>query len=322
MTSGASRKARMAASFVLALAFAAACAAPARAQVEQESGREKCLSAGDGCEAARLAVRFVRRLEETGDAAPLVAEFFLPDFAERFQKFLREGGLMEEGDPVFFAVSRDTLTAAEPADVRRTFVALLNFWHHFCRFGDAVDDATEARHDLVSVLAEDKDGRLRRAVQKAALPPAFFDTLKSDPLLAMLQDLYDGGGASSVEDGEGEGGDGGEALMLSKFVAASVRTVARLRTLTEKVERVASLMRAATDKLRDELRAYPDRSPARETDLGDVYRVETATYGREFMGFPAGTPFISARLFPYVVVAVRVEGGLKVVGVLPDFDGD
>jgi hypothetical protein len=320
MTSGASRKARAIFALLLALVCAAAGGGSARAR-GGESGPSKCASASDECEAARLAVRFVKRLQETGDAAPLVEEFFLPDFAERFQKHLPAGSLGDNYDLLFTAVSRKALVEADPADLRRAFVALLNLWHHDHEFILASFDVTEARHNLASVLGEDPDGRLADAVRREALSPAFQETCGGDPLLKLLSSALVA--ADDEADGdEGVGDSAREAEMTATLKAASIQNVARLRSFTEKAGRCATLLGEAVKKYGEELKAYPDRATERAIDLDDVYRVETATHDKEALGFPAGTPFLSARLFPYVVRMVRTEGGLKVVCVLPDFDGD
>jgi hypothetical protein len=282
----------------------------------QEGGPTKCRSAGDECEAARLAVRLVTRLREAGDASPVVDEFFLPDFAERFQKFIRAGDLGENYELLFVGVSRETLTGASPADLRRAFVALVNAWHHGGEFSNAVSDVTEARHNLASVLADD-NWRLRKAVEREALPPALLEVCKGDPLLAMVAEAFSGGG-----DEEDEDEDEDEAAQLAQIKSVSVQSVERLRSFTEKLEKCVALMREATKKLREELKAYPGRDVRRTTRLDDVYRVETGSYAKETLGLPARTPFIQARLHPYVVVIVPVEGQLKVIGILPDFDGD
>lgn len=282
----------------------------------QEGGPTKCRTAGDECEAARLAVRLVKRLQEAGDASPVVEEFFLPDFAERFQKFIRAGQLGEQYDLLFAVVSREALTGASPADLRHAFVALVNAWHHGGEFSAAVSDVTEARHNLVSVLADD-NWRLRKTVEREALPPALLEVCKGDPLLAMVAEAFTGGG-----DDEDEDEDEGDAAALAKIKSVSVQSVERLRSLSEKLEKCVALMREATRKLREELKAYPGRDVHRTTDLDDVYRVETSSYAKETLGFPARTRFIQARLHPYVVVMVPAEGQLKVIGILPDFDGD
>lgn len=313
-------KARTLIALLLVLALTPV-ASPVRAQADEDTYQlTQAEQRKFELEAKPLALRFVKRLEETGDVGPLVDEFFLPDFVERFQKFLRAGNLNEEYDLVFVGISRKVLTQADAADLRRVFVVLVNLWHHFDEYSDAVSDVTAARHNLVSVLADD-NWRLRNRVLKESLPPAFFDACKSDPLLSMLADSFNEEDESSVE-GENEDEDGGDAAMLAKVKAASVQSVERLRSLTEKLEKCVALMREATQKLRDELKAYPDRAAGRTIDVTDAYRVEIVTRGTETLGFPARTPFIHARLFPYVVVMVPVEGQLKVIGVLADFDGD
>jgi hypothetical protein len=267
----------------------------------------------------------MKRLRETDDFASLVGEFFHEDFAERLRSTVLE---VPEGgeDDFLFAFDRAVLRRADAAELRRGYVALMNFWNQEELLGDAAFDYANLECGLAGEKRPCGWGRHFRLAQEA-VPAEAFRIAASDP---MLDGLF-----RFVREDEEGGGDASPAEEDALIQALKIRDAARLRAFIDKLERCIPLLREATGKLRSEAKSlaavhnvtddYASLVAARE-EL-KVYHLEGDTVGETnsavySLGLPEGALLIRARVHPFEMVMTRAEGRLKILVVYPDFDGD
>ena len=276
-------------------------------------------------EARALALRFMKRLRETDDFAPLLGEFFAEGFAERLRRAMRDAPADGEDD-ILFAFDRAVILRADAAELRRGYVALMNFWNQQERLGNAAFDYANLECGLAGEKRPCGWGR-HFELQREALPAEAFRLAADDLLFAtLLGNILDGGEAGQELSPEEE------AALLEKV---KIRDAARLRVFTDKMERCATFMREASGKLRSDARSlaavhnatddFAQLVAARE-EL-KVYHLDGETAGADdagtyFYGLPTGTLLIRARVYPFEMAMARVEGQLKILVVYPDLDGD
>ncbi len=288
----------------------------------------------DEQEAQGLAVRFMKRLHETDDFQPLVSEFFPKDFAARLRAAVRDAS---PEDSSFHFCAREVLLRAPDADLRRAYLALMNFWSQQERLGDAAWGRTQLEYKIARGVDTTKGdaGAWARYLRLTAdsVPEEAFRIAETDPLLKTVIDftLLTAAVAEPAAEGAEPVDEAAEAKAIyERSRAAAVRDLARLRALTEKLERCAALLRGAAAKLRAQTQSLAAaHSVNAETVEGGrrgeefhVYKLESETLEEEAFGLPAGSVLIRARVYPYEMAVARLEGRLTILAVYPDFDGD
>ena len=263
-------------------------------------------------EARALAVRIMERLNAADDCGPLVDEFFVEDFPERFKRFLKEIKVKDKDLQVF---TLGVLMRADHHDLRRAYVALLNFYNLQDLLRDAAIDYVAAVHGITgwTELHSQAGEALRRQIAEDALTPEFFGAVGSDPVLAALVNLF------VKDDDEGEENYGKEIETLQ------IRTLERFRRLTAELEKCVGLMRAAVERLRDGLSKLGTTAQA----LGKqdrykcvIYKSWASVLESEVAGYPRGTRLAVARIFPFEMLMIHRGGRFRMLAVYPDFDGD
>jgi hypothetical protein len=267
----------------------------------------------------------MKRLRETDDFAPLVGEFFHEDFAERLRHTVRE--TPESGDGNFlFIFDRAVLLRADAAELRRAYVAFMNFWNQQEILGDVAFDYANLECGLAGEKRPCGWGR-HFQLQREAIPSEAFRVVAADP-------LFEGLFGSLLEEGA-EGDEPSAEEQAARIEAMMIRDATRLRAFTDRMERCVTFLREATGKLRSEAKSfaavynvaddYAAMVAARE-EL-KVYHLEGDTAGEAnsavySLGLPEGALLIRARVYPFEMVMTRAEGRLKILVVYPDFDGD
>lgn len=279
----------------------------------------------EGREARSLALRFTERLRETDDFAPLVGEFFPEDFAERLKRAALEtpaGG----DDDFLFLFDRAVLPRADASELRRGYVALMNFWHQRDLVGGAAFDYANLECGLAA--GERPCGRGRHfKLAREAVPGEASRIADGDPLFGAL--------LASFFDDEAGGDEPSPEEQAARIEALMIRDVARLRAFTERMERFVPLLRRAAGKLRSEAKSlaaargdaeeYAAIVAAREGLKVYYLKGETvgeADSGARALGLPSGALLIRARVHPFELAMSCVQGRLKILVVYPDFDGD
>jgi hypothetical protein len=310
--------------FALALLLTAAPLRVTRAQADAPAAPGE-MTDEEEREARSLALRFMKRLRETDDFAPLVGEFFHEDFAER----LRGAALaVPEGgeDDFLFAFDRAVLRRADAAALRRGYVAMMNFWNQEELLGDAALDYANLECGLAGEKRPCGWGR-HFQLQREAIPAEAFRVASGDPLFEELFGALLDEGAAGPEPSDEE--------QAARIEAMMIRDAARLSAFTDRMERCVKFLREATGKLRSEAKSlaavhnaaddYASMVAARE-EL-KVYHLEGDTVGEDNaavynLGLPEGALLIRARVYPFELAMSRAEGRLKILVVYPDFDGD
>jgi hypothetical protein len=309
-------------SLFLTLVTLLAAAAPTRVSAARE------LTDEDDREARGLALSFVKRLREADDFGPPVSEFFPEDFEQRVKQFIRDAPPddAEQGFPI--PCDRALLLRAEAGELRRLYVAMMNFWSQLDLMRHAAWDyaVVEYRTEGRDATDEHAEAWARHTeLAKKAVPDEAFRVAESDPLLniafGLVRDDYSDAGA-------GAGGEENLEEDTAKFKAMSIHDAARLRSFVEKLERCVALMREGVAKLRSDAKslaaAHAVKGDAAAADKDDlkVYYVDSHTLEAAAFGVPSGAILIQARIFPFELAMTRVEGRLRILAVYPDFDGD
>ena len=310
--------------FALSLLLTAAPSRSAYAQADGPVARE--MTDEEGREARSLALRFMERLRETDDFGPLVAEFFPEDFAERLGRVVRDAPAGGDDD-FLFAFDRGLLARTDASELRRGYVAFLNFWNQQDRLGDAAFDYANLECGLAGRERPCGWGR-HYALAREAVPPEAFHLAATDPLLEAL--------FGTVGNDEAAGtGAASEAEQAAAAQALMIRDAARLRSFIDKLERCVAPLRAARAKLRSEAHALAAahdeaeefRATVAARDELKVYHLKGETVGEDGrgagdFGLPEGALLIRARVYPFELAMTRAGGRLKILAVYPDFDGD
>jgi hypothetical protein len=275
--------------------------------------------------ARALALRFMKRLREADDFAPLVGEFFPEDFDGRLRRAALETPAGGEDD-FLFLFDRAALARAEASELRRGYVALLNFWNQRDLLGDAAFDYADLECGLAGVKRPCGWGRHFKLAREA-VPGEASRIADGDPLFgALLGSFFD-------EETAGDGPSPEE--QAARIESLMIRDAARLRAFTDGVERFVPLLRLATARLRSEAKSLAAAHGAAEEYAATVAaREELKVYylkgetvgeadsGARGLGLPAGALLIRARVYPFEMAMSCAEGRLKILVVYPDFDGD
>lgn len=254
-------------------------------------------------EARELAVRVVTRLKETGDAERVAAEFFAEDYAEHFRQSL----LRDSERPWMIPVDPRVAAEAGAADLRRAYFALVNLWTQ----NDLASD-----YELRLARIAGTDQGLAEPGLRDTLPPDFFDEPDGDPLVAAMKIGFFGRERDMEE-------------VDRRAAAARIQSVARLRSFTKGLEACVEQLRRGVVRLRLEAEAREAAAGRRanpedeaEAVKNSIYRIESEVFEKGEFGLAAGTQLVRVRAWPYVVLLVRRDGRLRVLGVRPDSDGD
>ncbi len=172
-------------------------------------------------EAIKIGERFIRRLQQANDLAPMINEMFVDDYAERLQQQAVNHSLLFLAAPVAQQASRDEL--------RRYYLALNNCGY----LGGLLFAAYEASHP-----GRDDEDELQI---EQMLPPDILALFKGDPVLAALIESEKGSESQANRDTEKTGRQVAESEADDKN--AWVKSIEALRTFTTTLEQLAVLAR-------------------------------------------------------------------------------
>jgi hypothetical protein len=278
-------------------------------------------------EARELLEEFNGKFVKTNDIAPLIRDYFVPDFSSRLRQ--------HAGTYPFILIDwKDEAAPPDAEDLRSFYVATTNFLHDFYPLYAAAAKKCAEEEDEEDGEAHAKGGGECDAdydpKAEKFLPPAAFELMKSDPL---LREMWGGSGeADGASDGmraqatpraaggaEGECADGCDAPTGHKDHL--VQDAAELRQLTKLFEDLSKI-------LREHLAAHPvsfeqgvaeddEESQAAEFKKFDPKRVSVSRQARvlrkEFYGYPEGTRIVCADVGALHAELVRVDGRLRIL---------
>jgi hypothetical protein len=273
--------------------------AVARPMPAQDAGEAIKITAEEEQEVLEVAGRFVRRMEETYDLAPLIGEMFVSDYAER----LRREAINE---PLFF-VKKGVAEQAGREDLLRYQVALNNCLYVV----GLLVAAYGASHPAADDEGEDEEDFIK------ALPPDVLDLFKNDPVLASLFE-------EEQKDRARENQSAEQASKSDSDDDEPVRSVEQLRSFTSTLERASALARKHLEASPSGISMLARHEGASEEENREAERDWTRprawTLGRESYGYPEGTRILCANVLIYHMDLIRVDGKMKVLALYLNID--
>lgn len=270
----------------------------------QEASGESQLTAQEEQEAREIAERFIRRMEETGDLAPLIEELFVADYAVRLQQEAISKPLPLLSQSVAEAASREELVRYQLVLNNSLYVATqLYLIYERSRPETDTDAEWGAAHYL----------RL--------LPPDIIELFKADPILKVL---FEEEPPASADGNAPEASTSGEANVIDHD-DEPVRTVGQLRGLTSTLEKAVVLARRhiAASPFKPNLTQRHKGANEEENWTEERKTMRPHVWlmlNRDSYGYPKGTKLICLHVLVYHMDLIRVDGKLKVLALYPDMD--
>lgn len=255
---------------------------PARAHLTPEEERE----------ARALALRFVRKFQETLDVASLVnSEMFVGDLPERIRK--------HPSNESFYKPFKDGVAElASDEELRRCFATLANAMFQYWALTEA--DKFRKKH----VEGEEDCGKETPIEQ--LVPPEVVSVLTNDPTFGPIftRELRE-----NVEAGDASGGENGEM---------NIDSPERLRSFISLVEKATTIARKHLENLpawRQARHHVPYFNPDLSLDESEAVSLEVEELSEDFLGMQEGEEMICAHVLMFHFDLVKVNGHLKILAV-------
>jgi hypothetical protein len=263
----------------------------------QEASAGTKLTAEEEREVREMAERFIRRMQETNDIAPLVGEMFVTDYAERLRQEAIKKPLTLLSRSVVEQSSREELLRYQLALDNSLYVATLLFLAY--KTAHPADD-------------DDDEQEWGATFYKQLLPPDIIELCKSDPILKVLLEEETNEGAE-----ESQPGAPLEKPGVIDHDDEPIRTREQLRNFTSTLEQAIALARRHLAAVPHKL-ALPDRhNGANEEENWSAEREAMKPrewmLTEEFYGYPKGTRVFCVNALIYHMDLIRVDGKLKVL---------
>jgi hypothetical protein len=292
----------------------------ASARVRFETEDEPQLSSVERREALDLVARFSQRLQETNDFGQIIDELFVRDFSER----ARQAPL---NSMPWWLVDEKLVAIAEPFELRRYYVAGLNFYQLLGSIMDALKRSALERTD--DDVAEEAEPDI-----KETLTPEVMNVLLSDPTIAALikeleKDEKDDGTkkddgnqpAESVDStpparATAQAGDSDDNANATEKGDESgiIKSLAQLKGVSNTLERANELMRQRLASLSLNPKAAPAGGVAAK-DESRVQNLNQTVVNADFYGYPKDTQVIHADLLPFCLAMIKQNGQLRILSV-------
>ena len=269
----------------------------------QEVNDATAITAEEQQEAREVAERFMRRMQETHDLAPLIGEMFVADYAARLQQ--------EALNKPLALLSRSAVEQASREELVRYQLAFNNSLYAASLLFLAYKTAYPAEEDI------DEWGA---AYYRRLLPPDIIELFKGDPILKAL-----------LEEDSGERGEEGqpgaspsEKPEVIDHDDEPIQSREQLRHFTSTLEHALVLahkhLAAAPVKLTlagGQKGASEEESRTAERE---AMKARAWILNREFYGAPIGTRIFCVDAAPYHMDLIRVDGKLKVLALYLNTD--
>ncbi|MDX6695768.1 MAG: hypothetical protein QOF02_3371 [Blastocatellia bacterium] len=301
----------------MALTTAAARTPNAFERARFQTEDEPQLSSKERREALDLLARFDRRLKETNDFGQIIDEFFVNDLAER----ARQAPL--DTMPWWF-VDKSLVTTADTVELRRYYVATLNFFQLLNRVWDVLRRAAREQ-------AGDAEANVDVDIYDA-LTPEIMTVLRSDPTIATLikelekdEEVHgtkeddSSQPAASVDSSQAAGataqadGDAGDDTSAEENERGVIKSLAQLKDVSATLERAVELLRQRLASLSLNSNVAPANADAK--DEPGVENLNLTTVKENFYGYTKGSQVIHADLLPFCLTMTRQDGQLKILSV-------
>lgn len=279
----------------------------ARASVAQDVSDATEITAEEKQEVLAVAERFVRRMQETNDLAPLVGEMFVPDYAARLRREASNKPLALLSKSAVEQASRDELARYQLALNNSLYLASLLFLDY-----------------KTSHATQDDDQEWGAAYYKRMLPPDIIELCKGDPILKVLFEEETGESAEEDQSSAPSLENSKEKSDVIDHDDEPIRSVEQLRGFTSTLEQAITLARkhlAASPRKP----VWLDRHKgANEEENWKTEREELKPRAwmltQEFYGHPKDTRIFCVNVAVYHMDLIRVDGKLKVLALDLDMD--
>ncbi|HEV7905343.1 MAG TPA: hypothetical protein VGO96_15995 [Pyrinomonadaceae bacterium] len=284
------------------------------APAAQDEIEEEKITAEEEREARELAERFLRRMHETNDLAPLVGEMFVPDYGARLKQ--------EATNNLPVLLSRSAVEEASREELVRYDLALNNSFYLAGLFGLAY------KNSHPSEVEGDADAEVVTYFKQAILPDIIELCMKDSILKALLATEAD---ESAEENQSSEATEKSEDTDKDKEKDKDtdaedepIRSVERLRDFTSTLEQAIVLARKhlAASPVKVSLVERHKGASEEENWEAELEALQPRAWvsTREFYGYPAGTRIFCVTVLMYHMELVRVDGRLKVLALYLDMD--
>lgn len=275
--------------------------------VQDEDANPK-LTEEEEREAIAVGERFVRRLQETGDVAPLLRELFVADYAERLRR-------QESSVRPHLLLGKSVAAQASEEELKRYYIALNNAGY----LGGLLSASYEA-----SQTKDEVDGKEHEPKLEELLPPDIMLLFKNDPILASLTEEQGSERIQSEEEPTRPNEMTGETAPEKESGNAPIQTLEQLRNFTSTLEEAARLSRKHLAALPTRLNWLDRHEGADEEENWEKEREWMSPRAwvlrEDFYGYPEGTRIICMKVLCFHMDVVRVEGELKILALYFNMD--
>jgi hypothetical protein len=271
----------------------------------QETSDETKITAEEEQEAREFTERFMRRLLETNNVAPLLGEMFVQDYAVRLRQ--------EASNKPLALLSESAVRQASGEELVRYQLALNNSLY----LASLLFVAYKTAHETGEDEEDDDEDAADMASYKDVLPPEIIELGKNDPVLKALFEEE-----TEERAAETPSGAAGEKSDAEDTDAERIKTAEQLRNFTSTLEQAIALARKhlAASPLKPTL--LDRHKGANEEEKWkaerEALKPRAWTLAQEFYGYPKGTRIFCVNAAIYHMDLIRVDGKLKVLALYMD----
>lgn len=272
--------------------------------VAQEASDEAKITTEEEQEAREIAERFIRRMEETNDLAPLIEELFVADYAVRLQQ--------EAFSKSLPLLSESAVEAASREDLVRYQLALNNSLYMATQLYLIYE---------ISHPAKDAGPEWGTAHYMRMLPPDIIELCKADPILRVLFEEE----TPVRADENAPEASASDASGVIDHDDEPIRTVEQLRGFTSTLEKAVVLARRhlAASPFKTSLTELHRGANEEEHRTAERKKLRPRAWlmlNRDSYGYPTGTKIICLDVLVYHMDLIRVDGKLRVLALYPEMD--
>jgi hypothetical protein len=273
----------------------------------REEDDEAKITAEEAQDAREFAERFMRRMLETNNLAPLLGEMFVQDYAVRLRQ--------ESSNKPLALLSKNAVREASGEELVRYQLAL----NHSLYLTSLLFLAHITAHATGEEEEDDEDAAGAATLQQA-IPPDIIELCKRDPILKALFEEE----AAAEREEETQASEAGEKSNIKDEDVERIKTAEQLRNFTSTLEQAIALARKHLAAASLKLTLLDRHKGANEEENWkaerEALKPRAWTLAQEFYGYPKGTRIFCVNAFVYHMDLIRVDGKLKVLALYFDMD--
>jgi hypothetical protein len=305
-----------------------------RARASSRDDERNKITPEEEREARELLEDFNQKFVGTNDIAPLIKDYFVPDFSSR----LRQNA---ETFPFTIIDWKDEATPPDSEDLRRFYVATTNLLHDLfplyaaaakkCAEEEDKEDGEEGNAKGDGECDDSYDPKLEKI-----LPPVAVEIVKTDPLLREM--WFESDEADTASNGTGalatpQAGGSAQGECADNCAASGGHEDRMVKNATE-LRHITKVFAELGKVLREHLAAHPvsfekevaeeDEDEDKESKEAEFRRFDpkrvsvsrqARVLSKEFYGYPEGTRLICADVGGLHAELVRADGKLRILTV-------